>query len=332
MTKNNFYFYTETAFIHQGDVDYMLQLVRASAEAGANGIKFQVILEYDEVISKSNPGYHSFKVAMISKSDWEKIFSYTKECGLDIIMILGDLTVANYVNNEWKHFVKYIDIAPAGFIYQPSLDLIKKSNIDIIMGVGGRTKKEIDDKLAFFGEQVKVLMFGHQAFPTHLHQSAIGKIALLANEYPHLTIGYADHTPYGSVWSRQLHSIAYMLGARCYEKHIGLVEGEERFDYMTASSEESLVNLISDMKELEEKQVEIPFLDKLNPSETKYTARQVKAVSSRNMAEGEVLSAKDIKYKMFEGDEGFDYCTNIIGKKLLSSLQEDTPFTQANIG
>jgi N,N'-diacetyllegionaminate synthase len=328
---NDFYFYTESAFIHQGDVDYMLKLVKASAEAGANGIKFQVILDYDAVISKANPNYESFKVAMITKSDWEKIFLFTKECGLDIIMILGDIEVAKLVNNEWKHFVKYIDIAPAGFIYQPSLDYIKQSNIDVIMGVGGRTKNEIDEKLAFFGDQVKVLMFGHQAFPTQLHQSAIGKIPLLAKAYPNLTIGYADHTPYASVWSRQLHSIAYMLGARCYEKHIGLVEGEERFDYMTASSVESLKNMIADMNELAEKNVEIPFLDKLNPSETRYTSRQVKAVAARNMEAGEILAAEDLRYKMFEGDMGFDYNTNIVGKKLLSPLQADFPFTADNI-
>ncbi len=328
---NDFFFYTETAFIHQGNVDYMMQLVKASAAAGARGIKFQVILDYDALISKANPNYDSFKVAMISKSDWEKIFLYARECGLDIIMILGDAEVARCVNNEWKHLVRYIDIAPAGFIYQPSLDAIKQSNIDVILGVGGRTKNEIDQKLAFFGGQVKVLMFGHQAFPTQLHQSAIGKIPLLAKAYPELVIGYADHTPYNSVWSRQLHSVAYMLGARCFEKHIGLTEGEERFDYMTASSEDSLRNMITDMNELAEKNVEIPCLDKLNASEVKYTARQVKAVAARNMEAGEMITEKDIHYKMFEGDEGFDYCTNIIGKKLSVSLQADFPFTAANI-
>jgi N,N'-diacetyllegionaminate synthase len=328
---NNFYFYTETAFIHQGDVEYMLNLVKSSAAAGAHGIKFQVILDYDALISKANPNYHSFKAAMISKSDWEKIFLYAKECGLDIIMILGDEQVAKTVNNEWKHFVKYIDVAPAGFIYQPVLDYIRQSNIDVIMGVGGRTKNEIDEKLAFFGEQVKVLMFGHQAFPTQLHQSAIGKIPLLAKEYPNLILGYADHTPYNSVWSRQLHSIAYMLGARCFEKHIGIIEGEERFDYMTASSEESLRNMIMDMTDLAEKKVEIPFLHKLNPSEIKYTARQLKAVAARDMAAGELLAESDIRYKMFESEDGFDYCTKITGKKVTLPVQADFPFTAANI-
>ena len=54
---NKSYFYTESAFIHQGDVEYLTALVKASAKAGANGIKFQVIGEYDGFLSKVNPHY-----------------------------------------------------------------------------------------------------------------------------------------------------------------------------------------------------------------------------------------------------------------------------------
>ena len=31
------YFYTESAFIHQGDIDYLMELVKASSKAGADG-------------------------------------------------------------------------------------------------------------------------------------------------------------------------------------------------------------------------------------------------------------------------------------------------------
>jgi sialic acid synthase SpsE len=325
------YFYTETAFIHQGDLDYLEKLVHATADAGANGIKFQVIGDYDVFLSTVNPHYEPFKKAMIAKTDWEKIFQLCKKLNLDVVYMPCDKLAAQFANKEWKHFIKYIDIHPVNFIYTPILEIIKEGGIDIILGMGGRTKNEVDEKLRFFGDQIKVLMFGHQAFPTHLHQSAIGKIPLLKKEYPNIAIGYADHSPWQSEWGRQLQSVAYMLGARFFEKHIGLVEGEERFDYMTSSSPESIAAMIKDIAALEEQEVEFADLTQLSASEIKYTSRQLKAVATRDMTAGEIINAADVEYKMIESEVGLPYLNNPTGKKTLAAVKTDHPFLENEI-
>lgn len=325
------YFYTETAFIHQGDVAYLLELVKASANAGANGIKFQVIFEYDGFVSKANPHYTSFRSTMISREDWEKVFQLCRALKLDVIYMPCDVQAAVVANNEWRQYIKYIDIHPVNFIYQPILDIIKQGGLDIILGMGGRTKKEVDEKLAFFGDQIKVLMFGHQAFPTQLHQSAIAKIALLKKEYPDMFIGYADHSPWQSDWGRQLQSVAYMLGARFFEKHIGLVAGEERFDYITSSSPELIAAMIKDLQELDAKEVEFANLDILNASEVKYTSRQLKAVATRDMQAGELINSSNVTYKMIESEVGLHYLSDPSGKKLLAPVKEDFPFLENEI-
>lgn len=327
----NSYFYTESAFIHQGDVEYLLQLVKASANAGANGIKFQVIGEYDGFLSKVNPHYEPFKKAMIVKADWEKVFTVCKELNLDVIYMPCDKMAAHFANTEWRHFIKYIDIHPVNFIYQPILEIIKEGGIDIILGMGGRTKEVVDEKINFFGAQIKVLMFGHQAFPTHLHQSAIGKITLLKQEYPGIAIGYADHSPWQSDWGRQLQSIAYMLGARFFEKHIAMVAGEERFDYITSSSPESIADMVKDIAALDENKVEFADITKLNASEIKYTSRQLKAVATRDMEAGELITASDVEYKMIESEVGLPYLNDPTGKKLLALIKQDHPFLENEI-
>jgi len=327
----NSYFYTESAFIHQGDVAYLMDLVKASANAGADGIKFQVIGEYDGFLSIVNPHYEPFKKAMIAKQDWEKVFLLCKELGLDIIYMPCDKMAAHFANNEWRHFIKYIDIHPVNFIYQPILEIIKEGGIDIILGMGGRTKEEVDEKLSFFGEQIKVLMFGHQAFPTQLHQGALGKIPLLKQAYPDVLIGYADHSPYQSEWGRQLQSVAYVLGARVFEKHIALVAGEERFDYITSSSPESIAEMVSDIHALDEMKVEFANIHQLNASEIKYTSRQLKAVATRDMNAGDIIGAGDVEYKMIESEVGLPYLNDLTGKKLLSAVNADHPFLENEI-
>ncbi len=328
---NKSYFYTESAFIHQGDVEYLLQLVKASSNAGANGIKFQVIGEYDGFLSKVNPHYEPFKKAMIIKADWEKVFTLCKELNLDVIYMPCDKMAAHFANTEWRHFIKYIDIHPVNFIYQPILEIIKQGGIDIILGMGGRTKEEVDKKINFFGTQIKVLMYGHQAFPTHLHQSAIGKIILLKQEYPAIDIGYADHSPWQSDWGRQLQSIAYMLGARFFEKHVALVAGEERFDYITSSSPESIAEMVKDIAAMDKNEVEFADITKLNASEIKYTSRQLKAVATRDMHAEELITANDVEYKMIEIEVGLPYLNDPTGKKLLVGLNKDYPFLENEI-
>lgn len=328
---NKSYFYTETAFIHQGDVEYLLKLVKASAEAGAHGIKFQVIAEYDGFVSKANPHYTSFSSTMISQQDWEDVFLLCRQLKLDVIYMPCDIQAAELANKQWREFIRYIDIHPVNFIYQPILEIIKQGGLDIILGMGGRTKNEVDEKIKFFGAQVKVLMFGHQAFPTQLYQSAIAKIALLKNEYPNMNIGYADHSPWQSDWGRQLQSVAYMLGARFFEKHIGLVAGEERFDYITSSSPESIAAMVKDIEELETKDVEFASLAVLNASEIKYTSRQLKAVATRDMNAGELINNNDVKYKMIESEVGLPYLNHPSGKKLLAPVKEDFPFLENEI-
>lgn len=331
-SKNKIFFYTETAFIHQGDIAYMMELIKRSKEAGAHGIKFQVIGEYDDFISRANPNYDAFKIAMISKKDWEKIFQYSNECGLDIVYMPCDKKAAEYARDEWKKYISYIDIHPVNFNYTPILSIIKESQCDLILGMGGRTKDEVDEKIKYFSDQIKVLMFGHQGFPTELYQSAIGKIPLLKEAYPQMEIGYADHSKFDNPWSRSLHSVAYMLGARFFEKHIAVNEGENRFDYITSSSKGSLQNMLSDINELIEKEAEFPDLKSLNKSEIKYTSRQLKAVSTKDMKAGDVISAEDVKYKMIESEVGFPYGVEIIGKKLTKDLLNDQPFVEGIIG
>ncbi len=329
--KDKFFFYTETAFIHQGDVAYMMELIKRTAEAGAHGIKFQVIGEYDDFISRANPNYEAFKIAMISKGDWERIFKYSKESGLDIVYMPTDKKAAEFARDEWKKYISYIDIHPVNFNYTPILSIIKESHCDLILGMGGRTKDEVDEKIKYFGDKIKVLMFGHQGFPTELYQSAIGKIPLLKEVYPQMQIGYADHSKFDNPWSRNLHSVAYMLGARFFEKHIAVTEGENRLDYITSSSKESIENILKDINNLIESGAEFPDLKSLNKSEIKYTSRQLKAVSAKDMKTGDMISANDVKYKMIESEVGFPYGNELIGKKLTSDLAYDLPFVEGII-
>lgn len=110
-----------------------------------------------------------------------KFFSFTKQIGLDIIMMPLNIDSLELT----KHFlIKYIEIHSVSFNDVALHKEIKKTGIDLIIGVGGRTIEEIQEVQSYFGKQLKVLMVGFQSFPSKLEDIKLGKIISLKINLP----------------------------------------------------------------------------------------------------------------------------------------------------
>ena len=214
---NKAYFYTETAFHHQGDLAFMKGLIDASKNSGANGVKFQVMTNTSDFISTKHKAFKDLDSYCFNIGQWREIFAYTQNIGLDIIMMPLN-SEAFALLSDYK--IKYLDIHSVSFYDNVLLDNIKKSGIEIILGVGGRTLDEIVDKVSYFKDKLKVLMVGFQSFPSKLEDVKIGKIAFLKDKFPDLLIGYADHSAFDSIHAISSNEYASVLGATIFEKHI----------------------------------------------------------------------------------------------------------------
>jgi len=314
-TNSRTYFYTETAFHHMGDMAFLKSLIDASAEVGAHGVKFQVLIDYDSFIADQHSMYEEFKKGTFTVIEWRKIFSYTNSKGLDIIFMPICADSFQLLQSE-DYQIKFLDIHSVSFYDQEVLGLIKESGLPVILGIGGRTTKEVDVKIEFFGDQLKTLMVGFQAFPTNIEEMKIGKIAWLKQKYPQLEIGYADHSPFDSQHAIASNEWAYLLGATYFEKHITTHPGLERWDWQSALSVENTKELIVKIRFLD-KQVmaysENDF-DQIEGKELTYRNRQKIAVALNGLSEGHVLKEEDIAMKMLDSTEGIVDWKSLIGK------------------
>lgn len=310
------FFYTETAFHHMGDKAFMFELIDRSAEIGAQGIKFQVLLDYDSFISVKHSMYHEFKKGMFTEAEWVEIFLYTKSKDLEIIfMPICKDSMKLLDNNDFE--ISYIDIHSVSFYDQEVLAAIKERSYPIILGIGGRNSSEINDKLAYFGEQMKVLMVGFQAFPSNVDDLKLGKISWLKKKYPNLQIGYADHSAWDSEDAIRSNEWAYFLGARYFEKHITSKPGEERWDWQSALSVDGCEKIIHSLEFLDSKVMrynELDF-DQIEDRELVYRNRQKVAVAARNLAAGTVLKASDIQLRMLDSTEGEVDIQSLLSKR-----------------
>ena len=319
-----FYLFAETAFHHEGDKSYLLKLVDAAKLSGANGVKFQVLIDLNEFMSAQHSAYEEAKKWVLSESDWKEVFAYTTSIGLDIILMPLDIKAFELVS---FFEIKYVEIHSVSFNDQPLLTSLDKIDTPLIFSIGGRTKREINYVVHKYRGRELTLMVGFQSFPTSLKDVKLLKIRQLSAMYPSCTIGYADHSSFDSDEAILSNEYAYILGARVFEKHISIDEGKQRIDYQSAISSTKIQTIIGRLVNLEST---LKFNDdslfELSEVETKYRNRQKVPVAKFDIDEGQPLTENMITMKMIDIKDNIENIEQVIGKKSYKKIMADTPF------
>lgn len=321
---SNFYFYTETAFHHQGDLPYLKDLVHASHQAGATGVKFQVLTRPADFISKKHSAYEELASYCLNVEQWKKVFHYTESLGLDIIMM-----PLNSEALELRHHfdIKYLDLHSISFNDKRLHERIRETGISLILGVGGRTLEEIQSLKKDFDRQTEVLMAGFQSFPSKLEEVNLGRIKYLKEHFTDLEIGYADHSAFDHPHAVSSHEYAFLLGATFFEKHITLREGHERVDSSAAVTPDKIREIIERIDFLAN-HVLIPrnqafsFHDK----EWTYRNRQAACVANMPIEKDEVIKPEHVTLKLIDDtDHIFTDLQEVIGKVAACRIERDEP-------
>ena len=81
------YLYAETAFHHEGDMEFMISLIDEAVKSGVNGVKFQVLTNPSDFVSSKHSSFKELSKYCFSIKDWKTIFSYATNNGLEIIFM-----------------------------------------------------------------------------------------------------------------------------------------------------------------------------------------------------------------------------------------------------
>lgn len=323
---DNLYLYAETAFHHEGDMEFMISLIDEVVKSGINGIKFQVLTNPSDFVSTKHSSFEELSKYCFSIKDWRSIFSNATKNGLDIIFMPLNIDSFKLLND---FEIKYIDIHSVSFNDQELVQKVKESGLDVILGVGGRTQKEIAEKMSFFEGQIKVLMTGFQSFPSKLEKIKLSRIKFLKSLYPDISIGYADHSSSDHVHSVVSNEYAYILGARIFEKHITLKEGSNRVDSASAISGEKLIQIKNNLNFLD-KSINLDEKESfvLGEEETTYRNRQLICVAAYDIPKGEIINYTQIRMKMIDTVQNPISEPNIIlGQVAIDSFKKDEAIT-----
>lgn len=312
------YVYAETAFHHEGDVPYLRRLVDEAAEAGAGGIKFQVLLDPLALFSPLHPALESLKGWVLSEDAWVGVAGYAVSRGLELVWMPLDVGAVRLAQ-RFASNIRFLEIHSVSFYDQELLEAILASDCAVGVGVGGRTLAEIESLRSILGSRLTALVVGFQAFPTALEDVRLQRIADLRARFPEVQIGYADHSDPAHESAVVSNEYAYLLGATLFEKHLALPGTHHQTDLDSAVFPDCLKEIVARLKSLHGMLTEFESWE-FPEKERIYRHRQKVWVAAVDLPQGATLKAGDLVLRMMPGSDGLGGEVQLWGRTLRSPV------------
>lgn len=226
------YILAEAAQGYEGSIEKAVLLSKAASQAGADGIKFQVIYA-DEICTPSYEHYDLFRSLEMPEENWKAIVAHASNLGLEVFFdVFGNQSLSLAKNLA----VKNIKIHSTCFFDEALFNSANEFADTILLSIGGILPEELEEVLPTRISRAKsqlVIMYGFQAEPTPLDKNNLARIPLLADRFK-LPVGFMDHSVGEGLQAFTLSSLALGLGVRFFEKHITIERALELEDYVSA--------------------------------------------------------------------------------------------------
>ncbi|WP_292010864.1 N-acetylneuraminate synthase family protein [Chryseobacterium sp.] len=300
----NPYFILETAFHHEGNIEFLESLIESFKDINANAIKFHLLFDLNDYMVANHPALEVLRKISIPQDKWQEILEKTVNSGKEIILLCNDIESMKWVNSIQDKFpISAIEIHSTGlndiFLLNEALNFKKT----IIIGVGGSTFDEVQYAVNFLKDNNKtdiLLMHGFQNYPTNYSDINLKRMLLLKEAFG-LPLGYADHTDPTDTRNEIISVLPIVSGFNIIEKHVTNVPGEKRTDAQAAVSVEQMKGIISLAQDISKVNGVNNY--ELSDAEKKYgnTGPMKKAMVARlPIKKGEKITLDKIAFKRTE--------------------------------
>lgn len=304
-------FTTEEPFIiaevgqnHQGDLDKAREYIRVFSYEGANAIKFQT---RDNKFLFSDDAYNSPYTSENAFAGKYGEHRDKLELSFEELKILKD--------DCRKFGVKFMSTP----FDEPSLNLLKEIDVDllkiasfdlgnlaflkrlgelnkpVVMSIGGGKLDQVIKSVEVLKEKVSQIAVLHcvSEYPCEYDRLGLENINNLKKEFPDCVIGSSDH--FNGILSGP---IAYMMGARVFEKHVTLNRGWKGTDHSFALEPMGFRKFVRDIKRVKHM---LPLKDSSDLGKEKVFQKLGKSVIAyKEIKSGEFFSLENLSGKIFK--------------------------------
>lgn len=300
--KSNYcYVIAEAGLNHNGSIEIAKKLIDVAAIAGADAVKFQkrtidrlaiksVLDANDDRFPEFGATYREIREHLeFNKEQYIELKLYTKTKNLDFIVTAFDEDAVDFLLEVG---VENFKLASHSLTNYDLLKYLAKYKKPTILSTGMAELEEIDRAVEIFTSCNAPLSLMHcvSAYPTPLDECNMQMMNNLKQRYG-LNTGYSGHE-IGYLPT----IVAAVMGAQLIERHYTLDKTMVGFDHKMSLEPDELKLMVQDIRLVKQ----IQGAGKKYVSETELITRKkyhVSAVSSVEIAAGDVLSEKHITYR-----------------------------------
>lgn len=320
---------------HGGDLERCKELFKVAKECGVNAVKLQKrdnkTLFTKELYNQPYENENSYgktygehrEALEFDFDQYKELQSYAKELGVTFFATAFDFPSVDFLE---KLGVPAYKIASGDLLNIPLQRYIAQTGKPIFLSTGGGTLQDIDrayNTIMPINEQLCIFQCT-ASYPTEAKDMCMGVIPEFIRRYPKAIIGLSDHYA-----GKLMSPIAYILGARVFEKHFTLRHTWKGTDQAFSLEPEALGKLVQDLKRV---QVCMDDRKRLLECEIKPLYKMgKKLVFSHEMTVGEILTASDVK--IVSPNDGIPpyELDNLLGHKVSCNCRVDDSIKQEYI-
>ena len=300
-TENNFYLIAEIGHNHQGNMKKAIELFKAAKESGAHAVKLQK-RENSKLYTKNffnkiydnrnsyGETYGKHREALeFGEKEYKEVKDLAVEIKIDFFATPFDLWSLQFLEKIGMESYK---IASADLTNLPLQEEIAKLNKKIFLSTGGGTIEQVvraKENINIYHNNLSILHCT-AAYPAPIEDMNLNVIKTYKNKFKDNTIGLSDHEN-----GIDAAPIAYLLGARVFEKHFTLNRANKGTDHAFSLEPAGLKKLARNLSR-------IPILlgseeKKLLKNEIAPLSKMLKSiVASKFLKKGKVLELSDLDF------------------------------------
>jgi N-acetylneuraminate synthase/sialic acid synthase len=257
INKNKIYVIAEIGHNHQGNIETAFKLFEQAKIAGASAVKLQkrnnrklYIKEfYNQIYDNDNSygktyGEHREHLEF-NKAQYVKLKKYAQILNIDFFATPFDVSSLEFFESI---NMPYYKIASADLRNPILQEKIAKTKKPIFLSTGGGTLEDIKNAKKFIFKYNKKLTIMHctASYPANIDQLNLNVITVLKRNFSDCIIGLSDHEN-----GIDAGPIAYMLGARVFEKHFTLDRSNKGTDNKFSLEPQGLAKFVRNLNRIE---------------------------------------------------------------------------------
>jgi N-acetylneuraminate synthase/sialic acid synthase len=294
------YVIAEIGHNHQGEVEKAKALIHAARECGVDAVKLQkrdnrrlfTRAFYDSPYDNENSfgrTYGEHREALeLGKSEWFELSRHAREEGLAFVAAAFDEPSADFLAELGVDAFK---VASGDLLNVPFLRHVAAFGTPIFLSTGGGTLEDVDRAVEAILPLNGRLCVLHctASYPADVEDLNLSVITALRERYPDLVIGLSDH--HNGI---AMAPVAFMLGARAFEKHFTLNHAWKGTDHAYSLMPDGMRRFVRDLH-----RVPAALGDGVKrrlPSEERPLEKMgKKLVAARELPAGHVLGPGDLE-------------------------------------